>query len=366
MTILGSQFFVSKFFTGRFMKDTRLRSAKGFTLVELLVVIAIIGILIGMLLPAVQQVREAARRSACMNNMRQMALGLHNYESSNGYFPSGHQIGKTWYNAFQRETPPSGFVPGGTYPNAGAFWSWSTRIAPYIEFDNMYVLINFTPSGVGWPWWQLYPAGTPQAGKTIVGTKCPGFTCPSDQRGNQSWNDGAGHDAAVASYLAVSGRDSYKESGGQDGMIYVNSGVTFGGIVDGSSNTLLVGERTPAAGLEYGWQWAGAGDNALGETDVVLGVHERIAVASNPVGTPTDYFRPGEQDDPGNLHRFHYWSQHPGGGNWAFADGSVRFLKYAVDSAINGSTQTNVLKITVLEKLATRAGENNQQVGTSF
>ena len=105
----------------------------------------------------------------------------------------------------------------------------------------------------------------------------------------------------------------------------------------------------------YGWQWAGAGANALGETDVVLGVHERIAVGrrSDPNAFETDFYRNGLIDDENNLHRFHFWSSHPNGGTWAFADGSVRFLTYQVDRGNNGS---NGFDATVLEQLATRNG----------
>jgi hypothetical protein len=138
-------------------------------------------------------------------------------------------------------------------------------------------------------------------------------------------------------------------------MIYANSAVTFSSITDGSSNTLLIGERTASQNLLYGWQWAGAGANSLGEADVVLGVHERIAVgrSADPNSVEADFFRPGRIDDPNNLHRFHFWSSHPGGGMWALADGSVQFYTYQVDRGNNGSTGFTP---TVLEELATRNG----------
>jgi prepilin-type N-terminal cleavage/methylation domain-containing protein len=109
------------------------RNASGFTLVELLVVIAIIGVLVALLLPAVQAAREASRRTHCVNNMKQIAIALHNFHDSKKRFPAAHQIGETWYTGFEREPPPGGVTPGSTYPVEGPFWSWATRIAPFME-----------------------------------------------------------------------------------------------------------------------------------------------------------------------------------------------------------------------------------------
>jgi prepilin-type N-terminal cleavage/methylation domain-containing protein len=331
------------------------RHGRGFTLVELLVVIAIIGILIGMLLPAVQQVREAARRIDCGNHLRQISLALLSYESGNQTLPPGHLINPQWPRVrFDVDPPPGGLdfsgiprpQPEEANPKRGPFWSWMMRVAPFMEMDNIYNSVEINR----WPWWQTQEDGT-----TINGISVPGYVCPSETRGLAVWTDAQGREAAITSYLGVSGRDSYQETGGQDGIIYCNSSTTISDIRDGTSNTLMVGERTPSANLLYGWQWAGAGANLLGETDVVLGVHERIAVAPNadPNNSETDFFRPGVSDDPLNLHRFHYWSFHPGGGMWARADGSVHFHSYAVDRGNNGS---NGFEPTVLEQLATRNG----------
>jgi prepilin-type processing-associated H-X9-DG protein len=149
--------------------------------------------------------------------------------------------------------------------------------------------------------------------------------------------------------LGVSGRNQFREAGGQDGMLFVNSGVRMAMVVDGTSNTLFVGERPPSSDLYYGWIWAGSGDYPyFGATDVVLGVFERT---EDPAATP-DFFRPGAVQDPGSLHRYHFWSLHPGGANWLLVDGSVRFLSYSSGGPQN--TTGSAYTPTLIEAMATR------------
>ncbi len=332
--------------------DRRTRMSVGFTIVELLVVIAIIGILVGLLLPAVQAAREAARRIQCSNNLKQQALALHNFEGSNKRFPSATCIGRGpgWGLAYLRDDPPGGYESRQGWPTEGPIWSWTMRIAPYLEYANLYNATDLH----AWPWWQKIRTADGEGTVNAVGYRCPMFVCPSDTRGTHVWTDGSGNEAMVSSYLGVNGRNQFKEVGGQDGILYVNSSVRFGGITDGTSNTLLIGERPPSNNLLYGWQWAGVGSSPqkvyFGTTDVVLGVHEYLSYpdAASPT---TDYFRPGETNDPSNLHRYHFWSLHPGGGMWAMADGSVRFMPYGIDSRSQSPTDQ-----TILTKLASRAG----------
>jgi len=236
------------------------------------------------------------------------------------------------------------------------------RIAPYLEQDN----IAKIPTAAGpfaWPWW-LYLPGTTGGTNTVVGQMFKIYSCPSDTRGMQVWTEpGTGNTHALTSYMGVTGRDSYKETlpgtgnptgtsaklEGQDGCLYVNSKVKIAGIIDGTSNTVMIGERPPD-NTEYGWMWVAWGYDGygFGAGDCLLGVRERIPTMTTTPGL----YRPGSPFSPTDWN--HFWSFHPGGGMWLMADGSVRFISYNAGAAV--VTQVQGVNVTLLEALASRAG----------
>ncbi len=324
---------------------------RAFTLVELLVVIAIIGILVGLLLPAVQAAREAARRMQCSNNLKQIALATHNYESA--------------YKRFPGLTGSSSFSP-------------QARILPFMEQGNLQSLIDFSqPLFVGPPWAaRLNPTFVPAA-RTVI----PAFLCPSDpMQPTRTTQDAAGNSVEVAglNYMFSYGSGTlthYDDRYTTDGFVWENSWARFGDITDGTSNTVLLSETlmgdgqvsatVPTGNTLYRRiaSWPGSSGNPpprpgfnLGgatisnpdlstvfpsQTTSYRGTRGEAWIRGVPYSVVTNgYLTPNNRIPDVNVHGRGWFaprSQHTGGVNVALGDGSVRFVSDSVDSIVHWS-----------------------------
>jgi prepilin-type N-terminal cleavage/methylation domain-containing protein/prepilin-type processing-associated H-X9-DG protein len=308
------------------MKRVSGPSRRAFTLIELLVAVGVIAALAGLILPAIQQAREAARRTQCMNNLHQIGLGLTLFEDAFGHFPAGHLQDKLQI--------PEDYQQPGAY-ETDYYFSWLARILPSIEQGPLYERIDFKE----WPW-QNPSAGLPEGGfinDRVIGL----YLCPSYPK----WTEPVMLDMgppfgivgnAATHYLGVSGTDQFS----YDGMLYVNSKVRL--VDDGKTNTLLVGERPPPYDHMAGWWLAGSGWYPwFGAADVVLGTEEYIAVnGASTRSSPKSSYGPGkfEFEDDGfgwDKSAWHFWSPHPGGAHFLFADGGrVKFISYGIDKPV--------------------------------
>lgn len=270
-------------------------SRPAFTLLELLVVIALLAVLVGLLLSAVQRVRAAADRVTCANRLRQIGLALHGYHETH------------------RTLPPGMSGPRGVFPYP--FLSWNARILPYLEQHPLWREVQRAydqdPDFLHLP---------PHVHRQTV---VRDFSCPSDRRTLTLSTRLRGPQMAFTAYLGVAGIDFTRN----DGLLFLDSRVRLADIADGTSNTLLVGERPPSTNERFGWWYAGWGQSQDGSAEMVLGVRERN-VSDRDCWEGHYSFGSGRLDNQCDM--YHFWSLHTGGGaHFLFGDGSVRFLPYS-------------------------------------
>jgi prepilin-type N-terminal cleavage/methylation domain-containing protein/prepilin-type processing-associated H-X9-DG protein len=331
---------------------------RGFTLIELLVVIAIIGMLVGLLLPAVQAAREAARRSQCVNNLKQVGLAMQNYEGTYRKLPAGYVSFRTNNGS----GPSWASIDSATW-DAAPGWGWGAMLLPFIEQTSLANQLS-----------PIRPIWEPSY-QNLIQTQVATFLCPSssgsrdpflarDQAGAPLIINGQTVSLARSHYVANHGQEScwgdcssattftvfsdirqgtmrqVNVSGDTgrvaDGPFFRNSGTTFASIADGLSNTIFVGEHSSKLSDKT---WVGVVPGAF--------VHPRLISPENLVETAATLVfchsgpAGGELDITGfpifhpvnfpALHVCQMYSEHPGGGNVLFGDGSVRFINASID-----------------------------------
>jgi prepilin-type N-terminal cleavage/methylation domain-containing protein/prepilin-type processing-associated H-X9-DG protein len=331
-------------------------SRRAFTLIELLVVIAIIAVLIGLLLPAVQKIREAASRMQCTNNLKQMALAFHMYQDSNGTLPTGWLTSKNG----------AGFATTGSniagVPGPG--WNWSLLILPFIEQQSLYQAFNPDTSTPGPPIGAgntipLVLTGNITLNGTVITpatfqTSLKVYLCPSDQSGTLNPNYGSGNQPISNGNYAKNNYVINRYVCGPDAgwnATDFNNGVVVSGksnpyavqrIPDGSSNTIMIGERDTVYNV---------GALAFirhGSTSSSFEGRPGAGINPRPTGTSQGGYTPGStvncngcpkaQYNTGDGDRLAFSSVHSGGCNFAFCDGSVHFLSSSISSDPIGNT----------------------------
>jgi prepilin-type N-terminal cleavage/methylation domain-containing protein/prepilin-type processing-associated H-X9-DG protein len=311
---------------------------RAFTLIELLVVIAIIAVLIGLLLPAVQKVREAAARMQCTNNLKQIGVALHSYHDANGSFPPGYIDG----NKNRSSTPDHDVGPG---------WGWAAFLLPYIEQGNLYNQINFNQGiGIG--------SNTAISQVPLKIYQCPSdpdqqnfgvydstFTNPiatvahSNYVGCNGWEECYWNAGGLGDPTGSDGLSgAYGQAG--NGLFYRNSHYRIADVTDGTSNTIFVGERSANHSPST---WTGAVTG--GRCPAWMATQPPTTPYASPPGLPYDYADFDEAFVLAHGNAMHlpsddypifdpdvFYSMHAGQGvNFLFGDGSVHFLTRSIN-----------------------------------
>lgn len=273
-----------------------MKSRSAFTLIELLVVIAIIAVLVAILLPAVQQAREAARRSSCKNNLKQLGLALHNYHDAVSAFPPQF----VW----------------DTSSGNNAAWAWGALILPYVEQTSIYDVLT--------PGQKTLAVTLAQPNAVIVAqSTIPVYRCPSDNTRDLSPQKVANVSVSRTNYVGVNGDGvrSYNSQGGIFGKR--NNSIRMRDILDGMSNTMIIGERASlvSPGNDAYSHWIGVSDGNQ-DGSGFKGTCEISGSTGYPMNT-----------DAAVSWMFRSWfsSQHKGGAQFVMADGSVRFVSENID-----------------------------------
>jgi prepilin-type N-terminal cleavage/methylation domain-containing protein len=285
---------------------------RGFTLIELLVVMAIIGMLIALFLPAIQAAREAARRSQCQNNLKQLGLALHSYHDSLSVFPPGY---------IARDlSDPEDTAPG---------WGWASMLLPYLDQSPAYASCNFDL------------AIHYQANTTIGRQRLEVLMCPSDTKAGV-FDVTDENDVVLAVQVATNSYAACFGSGGEigeepdlsNGMFFRNSKIGVRDIIDGTNSTFALGERVAALSQT---PWYGAVPFGIARVTPGAPVHSTaieeapVQVLAHTGSHPLDH----PDSDPDD-----FFSLHKGGVYFLMGDGSVRFIKSTIDFGVLHSLST--------------------------